>query len=224
MAKNKATTTESAGMGSEDVKEVVSKKKSFHPGFDSSDEDILESVREGEDIIWDYENLPLITEETFEALPYKVAMAYKAAKREKGKIPEGLEVLGPLTTSAQKKLELRKRKGWHQTWKRPDEFDDALNVGYVAIREPAKDKNGNFLDEKPGEETGPIKKLGPRENPELIAVEITQARKDAHDRAVSAKSKKAYSANKEGFRTAVEEVNSSLGSRKDKVVIVDDEN
>jgi len=223
MAKNKTTTTKSAGLGEGNVKEVVSKKKTFHPELDTTDEAILESISEGDEIAWDYKKLPILTEETFENLPYKVAVAYKAAQKERDKIPEGFEVLGTLSTSAERKLALRERRGWHQTWKRPDQFDDALEVGYIAIREPTKDKNGNFLKEKPGEEGGQIKKLGPRDTPELIAVEINQARKDAHDRAVSRKSKRAYVANKEGFRTVVEEVNSNLGSRKDKVVVVDDE-
>ncbi len=219
----KVMTTESANLGGGDVDEVVSKKKTFHPTVDSSMEDILTSISDGESIAWDVKDLPFFAPSEVEELPYKIAVAYKKAAKERDTIPPELELLGTLSTSASKKLKNRPRKGWHQTWKRPDQFDDALELGYVVIRDPKKDKNGNFLDEKPGEETGDIRKIGPKGDPELIAVEISQARKDAHDRAVSKKSKSAYSSNKDGFRSAVEEVNSSIGSRKDRVVIVDDE-
>lgn len=206
--------------GNEEVEEVVvsvvNKKESKRFGIDSDPKDVVDFLLKGGETVFDKNDLPILEKEHLDELPYKVVQEYLVAKANRDKVVEGLEIVGMLGSSAGKKLQLPERRGYHRTWKRPDQIDDALEAGYKHIRREEK-------GDKPFEGSGEILKIGPREAPELIAMEIPIHRKIAHNMAVSQKSKRAYSANKEGFASAVEQLNRAVPDKNDRVVIVDDE-
>jgi hypothetical protein len=207
----------------ETVVKVVRKQNTLITQIDTDPKVIIESIKEGKEIVFNPKDLPEIEKEQLNDFPYKIVQEYLKAKAKRDEIAkEGhLEVLGSLNSNSGRKLQLRFRRGYHQTWKRPDQIDDAKYAGYVFIRDPGT-KDGKELKEEPGKETGEIKKIGYRDKPELMAMEIPLYRKEAHNLAVSKKSKRAYSSNKDGFISAVEEVNSRLKG-SDKLAIVDDE-
>jgi len=215
MAKDKVMKAGNDGV-EEIVGSVVSKKKSKDFHIDSDPKDVVDFLLDGGETIFDKNDLPLLEQEHLNELPYRVVQEYLVAKAARDKPVEGLEIVGMLGNSAGKRLALPERRGYYRTWKRPDQLDDALEAGYKQVRREEK-------GDKPGEGTGEVLKVGPRESPELLAVEIPIHRKIAHNMAVSQKSKQAYKANKDGFRTAVEQVNRTVPDKNDRVVIVDDE-
>lgn len=197
------------------VKEVVKKKGALETSVETSISEVLECVKEGRDVVFYPESLVRIPGEVLLELPYKVAKEYEAAKEEAGKQAK-IEVLGILGNNARNRLKLRARRGWHQTWKRPDELDEALDNGYVVVREANK-------NEAPGKETGEIKKIGNGEKVELIALEINQERYDNHLKAVRDRSVRAYKANKENVLDSVEQFNARVPDRNDRLIVRDDE-
>lgn len=110
------------------------------------------------------------------------------------------DILDPLGDYAKKKLEIRKRKGYHQTWKRPDELEEALQMGYRQVRKLSSDQEKDGKKVTPGEESGEVKKIGKEDNPELIAMEIREEVYQRHLHAVAYKSRGRYKENKESFR------------------------
>lgn len=207
----------------EEVGKVVEKKTSVKVGIDTTGKEVLKYIQEGRKFEFDPDDLPDIEKEVLDEMPYSWVQKYLKAKKDrddlvlKGGVRDNFEIVGMLGTSARKKMKLRPRRGYRQTWIRPDMLDDAKEAGYVNVRRAKTGKN-----EKPGEESDEIIVLGPRDTPELIAMEIPEHRYKAHLVAVSQKSKRAYQANKDGFKTAVENVKRSVGNDYD-VNVVDDE-
>ncbi len=200
----------------EAVKEVVRKDKTLCVDMDTDISYMIEFSKKEGKIVFDAKVLPDIEKEFLNELPHGVVQDYLKAKKERDSgMVSDVRVLGALTTPARKKMMLRKRPGYHQTWKRPDEVDEAKELGYVNIRRREK-------EEPIGQEKGEILMLGQRNDPELVAMEIPLHRKKAHDMAMSQKSKRAYAANKDSFAASVEQVNRNLPN-EDNVVIVDDE-
>lgn len=197
---------------------VVKKAKKVVVGSDDDINTILEWVHEGTEVLFDKDDLPVLTEQELSELPYKAVKQYKSERAEKEKAAiTGISEIETLSGNASTKLRLRKRRGWHQTWKRPDEFESAKEKGYVEIRE----KKGE--EEKPGYERGPVIKIhkAPGEV-ELIAMEVSQERYDRHVQAVSQRSQAAYKNNKAGFQQSVEELNRTV-DKENRVKIIDDE-
>lgn len=196
---------------------TVKKGKIVGARIDSDPKELLEWIQKGATIAFDPDELPPLSDEELEPFPYSTVKAYKEAKGKQKEKSEGkIEVLDTLGGSAGNKLKLRKRRGFHQSWKRPDELDDALDKGYVVIREKKKDSEG------PGQESGPIKRIGKEDAAELVAVEVSQERRDNHVKAMTKKSRRAYTANKERFAGNVEQLNRNL-PKADRLKVVDDE-
>lgn len=120
-------------------------------------------------------------------------------------------LLGVIGGTAIERNKLRERAGWHQTWKRQDELEQALAAGYVHIRRP-KRKDGRDLQEEPGKETGEIvrreTRWGERDTMPIYGLEIPEKTYRLHLLAMSYKSK---TAGKEKKRVAQEYLKEELG-------------
>jgi hypothetical protein len=81
---------------------------------------------------------------------------------------------------------LRKRKNYHQTWKRGDEFDEAIQFGYTQIR---KQRKGENLPA--GQERGVVL-VKREEGGDLVAMEIPEWVYEQHIAVESAKSHRMY--------------------------------
>jgi hypothetical protein len=203
--------------GKKESTRTVKKGKIIGAHIDSDPKELLEWTQKGATIAFDPDDLPVLSDEELQPFPYSTVKAFKEAQGEKKKKgAESIEVLDTLGGSAGNKLKLRKRRGYHQTWKRPDELDDAREKGYIVIREPKKD------GEKAGAETGSIKRIGKEDNAELIAMEVSQERYDNHIKIMTKKSRRAYTANKERFAGNVEQLNRNL-PKADRLKVIDDE-
>lgn len=202
------------------VSRTVKKKGIMGVQVDSDPKELLKWVQEGGNLAFDPDSLPYLSDEELEPFPYVVVKAYKEARKESMEKVNGsgIEVLDTLGNNATHRLKIRKRRGYHQVWKRPDQFDDAKALGYVVVREAKTDKEAD----NPGTESGPIRKIGREDEPELIAMEIPQERKDLHTQAQVKKSRRAYQANKERFAGSVEQFNRNL-PKADRMKVVDDE-
>jgi hypothetical protein len=169
---------------------------------------IIEWSQSEEKVVFDWHSLPELSQETLEQLREEDRNAYYAqiGRREQAKkVAHELEyeheikvedsLLDTLGGNAGRKLEHRKRKGWHQTWKRPDEFDDAQEYGFRPVRENKEGEN-----REPGYERGPVRKI-PRhsDTPELIEMEIPEDVYMRHLMAVGHLSRSKYQAHKENF-------------------------
>ncbi len=141
--------------------------------------------------------------------------------------------------------ELRARRGWHQTWKREDEVDQAKVWGYVNIREPRRNSAGDFVitvpgrivdgkklpdtevlgKEEAGKESGPVMKrleLGTREQYEY-AMEVDEK---LYQRDIEAMAREGNARiNQSGiqFREVIENANSAAGRRGGLANVVDDD-
>lgn len=203
--------------GSKSVGKAVKKGYKITATVDTEPSEVVEWLAEGHDVLFDEDALPKYSDEELEEFPYKVVKRYKEAREQVEKrVLSGISDIETLSGNASTKLMLRKRRGFHQTWKRPDEIEDAKRKGYIEVRE-AKG------DEKPGYEKGPIIKImkGQGEE-ELIAMEINQERYDRHIKAMTAKSRKAYMSNKEGFAGSVEQFNRNV-PKDMRAKVIDDE-
>jgi hypothetical protein len=203
VAENEEKSDSGAKAKSKNVKKAVKKPKKMVPRIDTEPSEILEWVRSGGDVQFDADDLPTLSEEELGELPYAAVKEYKAARKKKEEAAlSSISDIETLSGNAKTKLKLRERRGYHQTWKRPDEFTDAKERGYVEIREKKKE------DEKPGYETGEVIKIYKGQGDiELIAMEVSQERYDNHVRLMTKKSREAYRGNKEGFATSVEQYN-----------------
>lgn len=204
--------------GAKKVSKAVKKPKKMVARVDSEPLDIIEWCKEGGEIVFDANDLPKLTEEELEQLPWYAVKQYKQELRKvEEKAAQGISEIETLSGNASTKLRIRERRGWHQVWKRPDQFQDALDKGYVQVRKPKKE------GEKPGYEKGEVLKiLKGTGDVELIAMEIPQEKKDQHVKAMTAKSRRAYKSNKEGFAASVEEVNRQV-PKESRVKVIDNE-
>lgn len=119
---------------------------------------------------------------------------------------------------------LRSRRGWHQTWKREDEVDQAKVWGYVNIRECAKDKEGNTVKEEAGKETGPVLKrleLGMRETFEY-AMEVDEKLYLQDIEAMARQGQALINQSGVRFREVVDNLNSSAGKRGGVASVTED--
>jgi hypothetical protein len=106
---------------------------------------------------------------------------------------------------------LRKRKNWHQTWKRGDEFDEAIEFGYKQIRKNRKGENFPA-----GQEQG-IVVVRKEEGGDLVAMEIPQWVYDQHIAVESAKSHRMYNDPDLILSEFSKRTNRDLTSRKEEV-------
>lgn len=114
------------------------------------------------------------------------------------------------------KLELRKRPGYHQCWKRPEEVEYAKSAGYSLVRDLDDKQRASGKEVEAGRENGEIKKIRKSAKTgvvmdELIAMEIPEEIYRKHQLAVSARSKLRYRNIKDTFRKEAETVNSRYG-------------
>jgi len=113
---------------------------------------------------------------------------------------------------------LRKRKGWHQTTCRGDQFDSFMDVGYRQIRKAVG-------DEEPGEESGEVIKTKESETVTNIAVEIPEDVYQAHLRAVAFKSHIRYSNDAEKtLSDHIRGINKDYGAKKEVLRVVTEGN
>ena len=107
---------------------------------------------------------------------------------------------------------LRPRVGWHQTWKRGDEFREAIEFGYRQIRKPLIGKH-----QAPGMETGEVLKRPDGEKGAIIAMEIPEWVYLDHLSAIAVKSHRSYNDPATVLRNFENGTNRDLSSRKEQV-------
>ncbi len=183
------------------------KRRNIPVTTDWSEEDVVQwAQEEGVTLFFDPNSFRELSQETVNQLGFYSAQSYWQAynvwkdrqRQEEAERPtdyEDLKIRDPLSQAYTDKLKLRERRGWHQTWKRPDEVESAKAVGYREIREQRKigkkDKDGNvigsyFEENEPGYEKGPVKKIMEDQGQEeLIAMEIPEELYQQHLQAVS---------------------------------------
>ena len=106
---------------------------------------------------------------------------------------------------------LRPRKGWHQTWKRSDEFREAMDMGYRQIR-----RRKPTDPPEPGMETGQVIAKADGAN-DIIAMEIREDAYQLHIAAIAAKSHRAYNDPDLVLREFSQRTNRDMSSRKEQV-------
>jgi hypothetical protein len=210
-----------------DVSKEVSNEKTVYVTMDTEPGQVLQFVKEDKDIVFEAGNLPKLDDELVRKLPYYVASAYikeqEKEDRQHSGPTLGKELAQMLGSDVSSKIDsLRKRSGYHTTWRRPDEFDECMSAGYTQIREAKVKKDGT--KEGPGSESGEVIMIGDRSKPELIAMEIPIRFIEQHELAVSLRSTQAYKGNKEGVVEKVDQINSSMhATGKEKIAVIDDE-
>lgn len=111
--------------------------------------------------------------------------------------------------------ELRERAGWHQTWKRQDEVDQAKEWGYVNIKEAKRSADGSLGKEEAGAETGVVLKrleLNMKDTWEY-AMECREELYQQHIEAMAAKSRGMIGAKIDSFHEHLEDANGQVGRR-----------
>jgi hypothetical protein len=122
--------------------------------------------------------------------------------------------------------ELRKRRGYHQCWKRPDEVEYAKMAGYTVVRDLSDEQKKGKKEVKPGEENGEIRKLRRSTRTgkvvdELVGMEIPQDIFEKHQKAVGAMSKQRFKGVQDVFKEEAEKMNRKYGGRGRTVQAVD---
>lgn len=111
---------------------------------------------------------------------------------------------------------LRGRKNWHQTWKRSDEFDAAIDMGYRQIR---KQKKGEHA--KPGFESGEVL-TRTDDDCTIIAMEIPEWVYQDHLLALSVKSHRSYNDPDEVMKQFSMNSGRDLSSKKEQISLAVD--
>lgn len=187
---------------------------------------VLELDSEGKDLQFDFEDrfLELDSEQVRE-LSYENRRRYvltKEAHRAYVKQQEDptrgrLKVKGPtreiklLGGNAKNRLDAINNhvgKGKHGSWKRPDEFDSALDEGYRPVRVKGGDGKEKIL------------KIVEKGEAELIAMEIDQKAVDDHVRSMSLKSRERKGQIIDQFKQKVDEVSVVVRKKTGERVIV----
>lgn len=217
-----------------DVDRVVVIKGVLYADVETTIEEVvdyLESVEEPK-VVWDKDNLPDLSAKDADKLPYVVGKEYYAAKKlrdsEMKQVAVNAADLGILSGTANSRLAVRKRPGYHQTWKRPDEIEVAKGYGYTVVRKQKVVKKGEdgtpeYEDKRPGYERGAVLTIKGPDGPELIAMEIRQDVYEKHLMAVSNRSQSAYKDSKSNVAESVEQFNRRTKRGSDRLVVVDDE-
>jgi hypothetical protein len=183
------------------------KRRNVPVTADWSEESVVQwGQEEGVTLFFDPNSFRELSQESVDKLDFYSAQSYWQAynawkekkRQEEAQRPanyEDLKIKDPLSQAYTDKLKLRERRGWHQTWKRPDEVEAAKSVGYREIREQRKigkkDKDGNVVESyyeenEPGYEKGPVKKIMEDQGQEeLIAMEVPEELYEQHLQAVS---------------------------------------
>jgi hypothetical protein len=192
--------------------------------LDTPVEKIVQFDSEGAELVWDADSIPDLEETVIRKLSYENAKRYfpalaEAKRRRVRKMIEKETGAGApfavrdLLKFQTKKLKVRGRRGWYQTWVRGDQFDDAVTEGnFVQVRKCAKEHPA----EKPGEETGEVLKIKEGEDRFLIAVECPDELWEQHLRAMSYLSHQKYAHDQEEtFRAYIDKKNSETGSKRE---------
>lgn len=197
--------------------------------------DVVRLDAEGKTLVWDADSFPVLEEDTLRKLGHENRKRYfmtqaqskvdrvrrqqAAAKGREG----SLEVWDPLEFQTHLTRDTRKRKGWHQTWIRGDQFDAKVTNGpYLVVRKPHKD----YPNEAAGEETGEVLKVKEGtvngEDRVLIAVECLEDLYDQHIHAMAYKSHRRYAHDQPAaFRAFLEKKNSEIGAPRETLRMVD---
>lgn len=217
-----------------DVDRVVIIKGVLYADVETTIEEVIDYLQETEKpkVVWDKDNLPDLSAAAVGKLPYAVGKGYYAAKKQRDAETErsivNAQDLGILSGTANSRLAVRKRPGYHQTWKRPDEIEVAKTYGYVVVRKQkvvgkGEDGTPEYEDKRPGYERGALLTIKGPDGPELVAMEIRQDVYDKHLKAVSMKSQSAYRNNKANVAESVEQFNRKTKRSNDRLIVVDDE-
>lgn len=178
-------------------KKKASVKRNVPITMDNSVEEVVKlSKDEGVTMFFDPNSFLELPSEVVDELGFYSAQSYFQAKQvaeNKAKARENdrplkykdIQFLDPLSHSPIQRIKLRERRGFHQSWKRPDEIESAKEMGYRVIRKPNPKKE----HEEPGKETGEVVELLDGEGKvEQIGVEIEEDIHNKHLNAIKAKS------------------------------------
>lgn len=202
----------------ENVTPVVNNDVPYKATIETSFEDLIDCVEKKRNVVFTAGNLPVLSEEIIRELPYKMAQGFFVERQKEldGMKPaepriEYGKMIGGANSELVDKL-LRPRRGYHQTWRTPDQFDESLRYGYTQIRENRRDSYGNFCETaEPGYEQGEVIKLKTGDGKvELIAMEIPLRVIEEHNQAVSNLSNQAYEGNKEMLIEKIDRINADL--------------
>lgn len=192
------------------------KGQKYPVDVDNTPEQVVKLDSEGFELVFDIERFLTLEDEVVNELSRvnfkNYYVAFSQVKQKDGKTkseePDYSEwMLSPLGGNATKRMQkvLRKRRGWHQCLKSPEEWDEAMADGYVPIRELNKKQEDLIKDGKKkkedfvGYEDGEIAKIGKEDKPELLACEIPEEVFQRHLLAVGYKSKGRWSSNKREY-------------------------
>lgn len=192
---------------------------------------------EGVVLVWDHSSFAELSDDVVSELRHKnrdnyyiAKGAYNVIKGDADKVVEEgrISMSSPLMDTLgyhTKRLQIRKRQGFHQCWKRPDEIEYAKAAGYVVVRDLSEDQKKAGKPVEPGRENGEIKKLKRSTRSgnvvdESVAMEVPMELYEKHLKAVSAMSKQRYRSIKDTFRAEAERVNSKFGGKGRYVDVV----
>ena len=196
-------------------------KRNIPVTSDWSEKDVLKwNKEEGVTLFFDPNSFVELSSEAANELSYYSAQSYfqalhawKDKKRreeaEKADTFEDLKVRDPLSASTANEMKLRERRGYHQTWKRPDEIESAKRVGYSDIR---KQKKGE--DKKPGYERGEVITIQDRNGEEeLRAMEVPVDMYQQHLKVVSDRVKYRKGQNVDRLEETADKASYELGDK-----------
>lgn len=232
MAESKSKSASTAKKDNASTEKKAVKKRNVPVTSAWSEEDVLQwDQEEGVTLFFDPNSFVELSSETVDQLSFYSAQSYFQAKnawkerkaKEEAEKPvsfEDLKVGDPLSISGRSQLQLRERRGFHQTWKRPDEVEGAREVGYQFIRKNRK-KDGATEENEPGKEKGEvIKIMDEKGEPELYAMEVPLDLYDQHLQSVSDRVKYRKGEQVERVKEAADVANTKLRD-KDAVKIRD---
>lgn len=193
--------------------EKEGKVEKVYVTFDNSIEEVVELNKDrGKRLIFDHTEFLELPEEIVEELSHENARNYfislgivkqkELQRKRRDREKEKVTLTDPLKDVDDSKMAIRKRRGWHQAWKRDDEFPYYEQIGYRVVREPTEEqiKEGYEV----GYEKGEIKTIGYKDKAELIAMECPQELFDKHREYVETMSKGSKKRRKEEAREKIE--------------------
>jgi hypothetical protein len=202
------------------VKESSTVKRNVPITMDNSVDEVVELSRDdGVTLFFDPNSFLELPSDVVDMLGFYSAQSYfqaknaaKSKEQEKGKrvAYQDLQVLDPLSNSPVHRTRIRKRRGFHQTWKRPDEVESAKEMGYKVVRKPNEKKG----EEEPGYESGEVLEILDGEGKvELVAMEIDQDIYDKHRDMIKMKSKYKKEGAIENLQELAERTSAEVGMK-----------